>query len=217
MRSGPITRPASLNDCHVPPRSSRAWLPRTTPPTAAASSTIEVISNASRWSVRNSVPDLRGAPEARADVRRPRQASARLQPDRRPRSRPSSRRPRRLRRAPASSARPPTARRRAARGRRSRTGTSPSPRRRRRAPAPRRRTPPKQQVEDGQRAEVPDQRERRVERVREADDRDARAEAGERGDEPDDPDEDVAHYEIAMPCRPGSACRRGSGRRPARA
>src|SRR4030095_3825731 len=38
-------------------------LPRTTPPTAAASRTIEVISKASRWSVRNTVPISLGLPK----------------------------------------------------------------------------------------------------------------------------------------------------------
>ena len=40
-------------------------IPRTTPPTAATSSTIDVISNASRWSVRNSRPISAGEPNAR--------------------------------------------------------------------------------------------------------------------------------------------------------
>src|SRR4029450_1868478 len=38
-------------------------LPRTTPPTAAASRTIEVISKATRWSVRNTVPISLGLPK----------------------------------------------------------------------------------------------------------------------------------------------------------
>src|SRR5690242_19914505 len=42
--------------------SSRAWLPRMTPPTAAASSTIDVTSNASRWSLRNTRPTSLGLP-----------------------------------------------------------------------------------------------------------------------------------------------------------
>jgi hypothetical protein len=45
--------------------SSRAWLPRITPPTAATSRTIEVISKASRWSVRNSSPISPGLPNER--------------------------------------------------------------------------------------------------------------------------------------------------------
>src|SRR5215211_3903620 len=49
-----------------------------------------------------------------------------------------------------------------------------------------------QQVEDGERAQIPDQRERRVEGVREGDDGDTGSQARERGDEPDDPDQDVA-------------------------
>src|SRR5512132_251286 len=44
--------------------SSWAWLPRTTPPTAAASSTIDVISNASRWSLKNTRPISLGLPNA---------------------------------------------------------------------------------------------------------------------------------------------------------
>ena len=47
-------------------RKRRAWLPRMTPPTAATSSTIDVISNASRWSVRNSLPISAGLPNAPA-------------------------------------------------------------------------------------------------------------------------------------------------------
>ena len=72
-----------------------------------------------------------------------------------------------------------------------------------------------QQVEHGERAEVPDQRERRVERVRERDDRDGGAEARERGDDPHDPDDDVAgrRDDHEWSCSTGSACRRGSGRR----
>ena len=41
-------------------------MPSTTPPTAATSSTIEVISKASRWSVRNSSPIWAGLPNERA-------------------------------------------------------------------------------------------------------------------------------------------------------
>src|SRR5438270_53167 len=48
-----------------------------------------------------------------------------------------------------------------------------------------------QEVEDGERAEVPDQRERRVEGVREADDGDPGGDAREGSGDPDDPDEDV--------------------------
>ena len=48
---------ASANGC------SREWLPRITPPTAATSRTIEVISNASRWSVRKSRPIVDGLPK----------------------------------------------------------------------------------------------------------------------------------------------------------
>src|SRR5207237_4820507 len=47
-----ICSPASLRECE----------PRMTPPIAATSSTIEVISNASRWSVRKSRPIARGLP-----------------------------------------------------------------------------------------------------------------------------------------------------------
>jgi hypothetical protein len=42
---------------------SRECEPRITPPTAAISSTIEVISKASRWSVRNSRPISCGRPK----------------------------------------------------------------------------------------------------------------------------------------------------------
>src|SRR5215211_1689135 len=42
----------------------RLWPPSTTPPTAATSSTIDVTSNASRWSVRNSRPISAGEPKA---------------------------------------------------------------------------------------------------------------------------------------------------------
>src|SRR5207253_4643370 len=41
----------------------RACAPRTTPPTAAISSTTEVVSKASRWSVRNSRPIWAGLPK----------------------------------------------------------------------------------------------------------------------------------------------------------
>src|SRR5262245_9152229 len=44
-------------------RSRRAWLPRTTPPMAAIRSTTDVISNASRWSVRKSRPTSSGLPK----------------------------------------------------------------------------------------------------------------------------------------------------------
>src|SRR5205085_6648531 len=44
--------------------SRRECAPRMTPPTAATSSTIDVISNASRWSVRNSRPICAGLPKA---------------------------------------------------------------------------------------------------------------------------------------------------------
>jgi len=52
----------------------------------------------------------------------------------------------------------------------------------------------RQQEQDGERGEVPDQRQRGVERVREGDDGDAGAEAGERGEDPHRPDERVPHY-----------------------
>ena len=45
---------------------TRAWDPSTTPPTAATSSTIEVTSNASRWSVRNNRPIDAGEPNERS-------------------------------------------------------------------------------------------------------------------------------------------------------
>ena len=48
---------------HFSSESSRAWLPRITPPTAAISSAIDVISNASRLSVRKSFPMSYGLPE----------------------------------------------------------------------------------------------------------------------------------------------------------
>src|SRR5207245_11074809 len=49
--------------CTSPGR--RAWWPRMTPPTAATSSPIEVISKASRWSVRNRRPIWAGLPKLR--------------------------------------------------------------------------------------------------------------------------------------------------------
>ena len=45
--------------------SSSERIPSTTPPTAATNSTIDVISNARRWSVRNSRPISAGEPNAR--------------------------------------------------------------------------------------------------------------------------------------------------------
>src|SRR5437763_4090507 len=48
--------------CAFSPASFREWEPRMTPPIAATSNTIEVISNASRWSVRKSRPIARGLP-----------------------------------------------------------------------------------------------------------------------------------------------------------
>ena len=56
-----------------------------------------------------------------------------------------------------------------------------------------------EQEEHRQRAEVPDQRPRRVEGVRERDHGDAGAEAARRGEEPDRPDEEVGHaYELDL-------------------
>src|SRR5207237_4562015 len=54
--------PGDVGPAHCARVPSRAWLPRTTPPTAAASRTIEVISKASRWSVRKSLPTPYGPP-----------------------------------------------------------------------------------------------------------------------------------------------------------
>ena len=50
--------------------SSSGVVPSTTPPTAATSSTIEVISNASRWSVRKSSPISAGLPKVSETSRR---------------------------------------------------------------------------------------------------------------------------------------------------
>ena len=56
-----------------------------------------------------------------------------------------------------------------------------------------------QEVEDGERGQVPDQREGGVERVREGDDGDAAPETGARRQEPHDPHEDVAHRSQTNP------------------
>src|SRR5205085_982615 len=47
-----------------PGSSCREWLPRMTPPTAAIRSATDVISNASRWLVRNSRPICAGLPRS---------------------------------------------------------------------------------------------------------------------------------------------------------
>ena len=59
-----------------------AWEPSTTPPTAATSSTIEVTSNAIRWSVRNSRPIESGEPNDRVIGVGVRERAAGRQPDR---------------------------------------------------------------------------------------------------------------------------------------
>ena len=164
-----------------------------TPPTAATSSTIDVISNASRWSVRNSSP-IDGRPTERgrdvgfggevAAARLDADDDEHLDEDRRRRcdSRP------RLDRG---------------RSRPRRVGAAADVRDHeqehdddgagvdqhlRRGDELRR----QQEVEDRQRGEVPDQRERGVERVGEADDRDRRCQARGRGHDPHDPDDDVS-------------------------
>ena len=55
-----------------------------------------------------------------------------------------------------------------------------------------------QQVEDRERGEIADQRERRVKGVGERDDRDARGEAAEGREDPDCPDDHVRHYEYVL-------------------
>src|SRR3954471_8142873 len=57
--------PRPVHDCTLASSTwlRRVWEPRMTPPTAATSSTIEVISNASRWLVRNSRPIHAGEPK----------------------------------------------------------------------------------------------------------------------------------------------------------
>ncbi len=187
--------------CRTPSAVACAYEPRTTPPSAATSSTIEVISKASRWSVRNALPIAAGLPNDSGDLR-VREASARLQPERDDDlDQQRSGRRDRADRLPARPSRPGGVRapsqvrdheqehdhHRARVDQHLRGGDE---------------LGREQQVEDGERAEVPDQRERRVERVRERDDRDARAEAGEGGEHPDGPDEEVRHLRLS-PCTSG--------------
>ena len=117
--------------------------PRITPPTAATSSTIDVISNASRWSVRNRRPIQPGEPNVALTCSlcdEPVTGLQRDHDDDLEEDRAGGEH--RGDRLPARAARPRRLRTRRRRTR-SRTGTSPSPRPRRRAPARRRRTRPR--------------------------------------------------------------------------
>ena len=190
-----------------------------TPPTAATSSTIEVISNASRWSVRNSRPISAGLPNAALDLRPSWRGARPPRGDRdddldEERAGGDGRRPA----LPARPARPGRV------GSPPEVGDHEQEHHHHRAGVDEHlrggdELGREQQVEHRERAEVPDQRERREERVREADDRERRAEARERGDDPDDPDERrcrrTRRSRVAS-CSRGSACRRARpGRRPA--
>ena len=108
---------------HRAPCSARVCVPRTTPPTAATSSTIEVISNASRWSVRKMRPISAGQPNESLDLGGARERVAGREPDRDDDLDEDRRPPRRPRRSTPTTARRRTARRPCRRGRRSRTGT----------------------------------------------------------------------------------------------
>ena len=151
--------------------------PRMTPPTAATSSTIDVISNASRWSVRNSRPIQPGEPNVAFTVglvaSRPPALSPMhdddLDEDRAGREHRGERLPARPARPRCLVSRPDVRdheqehhHHRARVDEHLRGGDE---------------LRGEQQVEDRERAEVPDQRERRVERVRERDDREPRREA----------------------------------------
>ena len=198
---------------------SRACEPSTTPPTAATSSTIDVTSNAIRWSVRNSRPIDSGEPNARSMCFGCDEEAAGLEPD----DDASPRRGSRRRRATAPTIchdGPPD------QGDSSRAvaevGDHEQEHHHHGAAvdqhlAGRDELAGEQQVEHGERREVPDQRERRVERVAEADDGERARQAGERGDEPDAPRRGSCATTKLCPCSTGSACRRGRRRRPARA
>src|SRR4029078_9812262 len=58
--------PGRVGPEHQASSSAEAFIPSTTPPTAATRRTIDVISKASRWSVRNSRPISAGLPNERA-------------------------------------------------------------------------------------------------------------------------------------------------------
>ena len=101
----------------------RVCAPRMTPPTAATSSTIDVISKASRWSVRKSRPIQAGEPKCAPTLESCPSEPPALRPiddDDLGQQRPGREH---RRRASARPARPPTAPRAAARRTRSRTGT----------------------------------------------------------------------------------------------
>ena len=162
-------------------RAARAS-PRTTPPTAATSSTIEVTSKASRWSVRNSRPIASGEPNERVMCcgfeRKPPRLEAddddHLGEDRAAREHGADDLPRR------------PARPRRLVGAVAEVGDHEQEHHHHRAGVDEHlgrgdELAREQQEEHGERGEVPDQRERRVERVREADDRERARQAGERG------------------------------------
>ena len=64
-----------------------------------------------------------------------------------------------------------------------------------------------EQVEDGERGEVPDQRERAVEGVLEEDDRDSGGEEGKRREHPHEPDEKLLHQDSAFQTETGVSYR----------
>src|SRR5207342_184985 len=74
--------PADIGAVHQAASSFSRVVPRTTPPTAATRSTIEVISNASRWSVRKTSPIWAGLPKEPETSA----GSARLSPQASPRT-----------------------------------------------------------------------------------------------------------------------------------
>ena len=235
MNAATAEVPGDVRALHAPPGSPglarrwpsssspqrRACAPRTTPPTAAISSTTEVISKASRWSVRNRRPISAGLPKLPQMRRRVRELAARLEPDRDEHL--DEDRRRRGDRRDAVHARPAGPGRV---GAAAEVGDHEQEHDHHRARVDEHlrggdELGREQQVEHGQRGEVADQRQRRVERVREADDGDPRADAGERGAEPDDPGEHVAGVRCederrsrVRACSRGSACRTPPGRRP---
>ena len=171
-------------------------MPRTTPPTAATSSTTEVISKASSWSVRKSFPISAGLPNARSISASSESSSLAFRPSATIVSTSSARRrDDRSQLQPARPARPGRVRPAAE------VGDHEEEHHHHRARVDEHlrggdELGRGEQIEDGERGEVPDQRERGVERVREADDGDAGAEARAGGDQPDDPDQEIAHESV---------------------
>ncbi len=195
------------------------WLPRITPPTAATSSTTEVISNASRWSVRNSCPISPGLPNESVDLRRAREPPVRLVGDHdhdldEERTGGDDRRPELCRSCPLCPGRVRLP---------AEVGDHEQEHDHHRARVDEHlrggdELGREQQVEHRERAEVPDQRERRVERVREADHRDRRT----RGTQPAATTQTTQTSAFEADARitnasgsRGSACRTRPGRRPA--